>query len=162
MLKKILWALFAIFICIQFFRSPRKNVSSALSDNDITRHYLVPDKVIHILQKACYDCHSNNTTYPWYYNIQPLGWWLNDHIEEGKHHLNFSEFGSYPLKKADHKLEDLADAVTNHWMPLKPYRWLHSKARLSTEETKWIADWANELRKQLQVKMQAQSDPAKK
>ena len=55
----------------------------------------MPDSVKVILQNACYDCHSNNTRYPWYVNIQPVGWWMSGHIADARDGLNFSEFGGY-------------------------------------------------------------------
>jgi hypothetical protein len=83
MIKKILLVLLAALIIIQFIR-PKENHSDKLSANDITRHYTVPDTVLSILQRSCYDCHSNNTSYPWYNRIQPVAWWLNSHVKDGK------------------------------------------------------------------------------
>ena len=94
--KRFLLLLLLVFIGIQFFR-PAKNKSEGISANDITAKYAVPDDVKAILKTSCYDCHSNNTNYPWYSNIQPVAWWLKDHIDEGKRELNFSEFASYRI-----------------------------------------------------------------
>ena len=80
--KKILIGLLIVFVVMQAFR-PAKNASKN-TDNDISKSYSVPEDVKTILAKACYDCHSNNTRYPWYTEIQPVGWWLSDHIKEGK------------------------------------------------------------------------------
>src|SRR5213592_2028705 len=99
MLSKILLVLLLLLIVIQFVR-PEKNQSTGVSANDITTKYAVPTAVQSVLKRACFDCHSNNTTYPWYDNIQPVAWWLNHHIEEGKDELNFSEFTTYSPKKA--------------------------------------------------------------
>jgi hypothetical protein len=98
------------------------------------------------LKKACYDCHSNSSQYPWYNNIQPVAWWLQHHIDEGKSALNFNEFTTYSLKKQDHKLEEIAEAITDGWMPLKPYKLAHSESQLSEEEKKAIIQWVNESR----------------
>jgi len=97
-LKKTFIGLIIAFVIIQFFH-PQKNLATTKSEKDITTMYPVPDSVLHILQKACFDCHSNNTRYPWYFNIQPVAWWMNDHITEAKGDLNFSEFGNRPLPK---------------------------------------------------------------
>src|SRR5665811_802718 len=102
--KRILIALLIIFIAIQFIR-PAKNRSEGISANDISTKYPVPDSVQAILKVACYDCHSNNTRYPWYAEIQPVAWWLNNHIKDGKRGLNFSEFTSYRIKKQFHRLD---------------------------------------------------------
>lgn len=150
MLRNALIALLVILILIQFLR-PEKNQSTGLSPNDITTKYAVPANVHTVLKRSCFDCHSNNTTYPWYNNIQPVAWWLNHHIHEGKDELNFSEFATYPPKKARHKLEEIGEAVTDGWMPLGSYLWIHHDARLKPEEAKLIANWAGSLQKQIQI-----------
>ncbi|CCH56920.1 hypothetical protein BN8_06310 [Fibrisoma limi BUZ 3] len=148
MLRNILIGLVVILVAIQFIRSER-NQSAAPSPNDITTNYAVPANVQTVLKRSCYDCHSNNTTYPWYDNIQPVSWWLNHHIKEGKEELNFSEFASYPSKKAKHKLEEVSEAVTDGWMPLNSYLWIHHDAVLKPEEAALLADWAKGLQRQM-------------
>ncbi|QMW02017.1 heme-binding domain-containing protein [Spirosoma foliorum] len=150
MLRKILLGLLAVLVIIQFIR-PEKNQSAVVSANDITTKYAVPADVHAVLKRACFDCHSNNTTYPWYDNIQPVAWWLHHHIEEGKEELNFSEFATYSPKKARHKLEEVGEAVTEGWMPLGSYLWIHTDAKLKPEEAKLVADWAKGLEAQIQV-----------
>lgn len=150
MLRKVLIGLLAIFVIIQFIR-PEKNQSEGISPNDISTKYAVPASVQTVLKRSCFDCHSNHTEYPWYDNIQPVSWWLANHIEEGKAELNFSEFTTYPPKKARHKLEEVAEAVTDGWMPLSSYLRIHQDAKLKPEEAKLIADWANQLRSQIQL-----------
>ena len=150
MLRKTLLALLVILVLIQFFR-PEKNQAEGLSPNDISTKYIVPANVQSLLKKSCFDCHSNNTVYPWYNTIQPVAWWLNNHINEGKSELNFSEFAAYPPKKARHKLEEIGESVTDGWMPLGSYLWIHHDAKLKPEEAKLIADWAGGLQKQIQV-----------
>jgi len=92
--KKILAGIGIILIVVQFVR-PAHKISSQVLATDITKTVSVSDSVQTVLKKACYDCHSNNTNYPWYSNIQPVGWFLANHVAEGKRRLNFSEFGSY-------------------------------------------------------------------
>src|SRR5579862_3867915 len=104
--KKILAAVSVVLIVIQFIR-PSRNNGDADGLNTISKKYQVPEQIHSILKQSCYDCHSNNTNYPWYANIQPLGWWIQyTHVNDGKRHLNFSEFASYPEKKAKKKLEE--------------------------------------------------------
>jgi hypothetical protein len=109
----------------------------------------VPADVQKILRRACYDCHSNATVYPWYAEIQPFGWWLTTHVNDGKRHLNFSEFGTYTLKRSVSKLEQISDEVSQHAMPLPSYTWVHSEARLTTTEIKQLTDWADALRDEI-------------
>lgn len=150
-LKKILIILLIGFIVIQFFR-PTKNVSAQTSTNDITTLYAVPGDIKVILEKACNDCHSNNTKYPWYAEIQPVAWWLADHVEEGKAHLNFSEFASYNLRKQYHKLEETEEMIKEKHMPLDSYLWMHGDADLTTDERQKLAQWSVDIRKQMEAK----------
>lgn len=94
MIKKILYVLIAALVIIQFIR-PKQNVSAGPFTNDVSTKFAVNDNVASILKQSCYDCHSNNTVYPWYANVQPVTWWLQDHVNEGKKELNFSEFATY-------------------------------------------------------------------
>jgi peptidoglycan hydrolase CwlO-like protein len=145
MAKKIMLALLVILIIIQFIR-PEKNVSAEIvTDRDLSKVHPVPENVHQLLIKKCYDCHSNNTVYPWYNNIQPVAWWLANHVNEGKGELNFSEFSTYDKKKADHKLEELAEVVEDGSMPLKSYTLLHPETKVSEDERKTIIGWVNTL-----------------
>ena len=145
MKKKIITGLIGIVVIMQLLR-PTRNVSDQISENEISKHYQIPEELHAILKKSCYDCHSNNTQYPWYVNIQPIGWWLQSHVNDGKRHLNFSEFGSYPEKKAKHKFEEMEDAMTNGWMPLESYLLIHQEAKLTPEQYKSMAQWAGALK----------------
>lgn len=147
--KKILLVLLFAFIIIQFFR-PKKNLSAAASPNDIFAHYQTSENTKQLIRSACYDCHSNNTLYPWYAEIQPVAWWLNDHIEEGKSELNFSEFATYSSKKANKKMEEVEELVEEKEMPLKSYALIHENARLTDKQRTDIIDWAKQIRAQIQ------------
>jgi len=142
MLKKILMGLLMVLVVIQFFK-PEKNDSN---DNTyaITTKYEVPKEVDEILRVSCNDCHSNNTVYPWYANVQPVAWWLNDHVVDGKRHLNFSEFTNRPIAIQNHKWEETAEMVEKKEMPLKDYTYLglHSEAKLSDEQRELLISWA--------------------
>lgn len=147
--RKILIALLVLFIIIQFFR-PEKNQSVAESPNDIFAHYQASENTKQLIHTSCYDCHSNNTVYPWYAEIQPVAWWLGDHVNEGKSKLNFSEFASYSPKKGDHKLEEFVEMIKEGEMPLKSYTLIHGDARLSDVQRAELSKWAEEVRAQIQ------------
>ena len=100
MKKKIGLGLLVVLVVIQFIR-PTRNISTSESPNEISKFYDVPAEVHAVLKKSCYDCHSNNTVYPWYTNLQPVGLWLQSHVNDAKGELNFSEFGTYNQKKAN-------------------------------------------------------------
>lgn len=140
-MKKVGYVLVVLLLAIQFFR-PEKNISTGVSENHISKKYETPEEVKIILDKSCNDCHSNNTRYPWYANVQPVAWWLNDHIEEGKGEINFDEFLTYPAKKARHKMEEVNEMVKEGEMPLNSYTWVHKGAVLSESEKLAIANWA--------------------
>jgi hypothetical protein len=151
MKKKIIWAILIVLVVIQFIR-PEKNQSTQISANDISKHYEVPAHVQDILKRACNDCHSNNTLYPWYSNIQPMAWWLQHHVNEGKRELNFSEFASYQPKRQHHKLKECIDQVKNGEMPLDSYTWMHKDAKLTKEEKEALLVWAGILMEQIAAK----------
>lgn len=136
----ILLFLFGLF---QFYPRPEKNFSSGEAKNSIEKLIPIPDSVLTILKTACYDCHSNNTRYPWYSNIQPVALFLNKHIVEGKKELNFDEFGTYTGRRQQSKLKAIASQVKNGDMPLTSYKLLHSGARLRAYDKEQIISWAN-------------------
>ncbi|MGB5242358.1 MAG: heme-binding domain-containing protein [Lutimonas sp.] len=142
MIKKILIALFAIFLIIQFFR-PEKNNSNDLT-HDVSKKYELPEEVNKILTVACNDCHSNRTEYPWYANVQPVAWWLNDHVVDGKKHLNFSDFTQLPIAVQNHKFEEVIEVLEENEMPLASYTYLglHKEANLSSEQKETLMNWA--------------------
>jgi hypothetical protein len=151
MIKKIFKRTFQVLllalVVIQFFR-PAKNIASgpAAFAKDIATAHTVPADVQLIFQKACYDCHSNNTEYPWYSNIQPVAWWLGDHIKEGKKELNFSEFAGYSIRRKYKKLEEINKEVKEGEMPLESYTLIHTNAKLTDADRLTIATWTTALR----------------
>ncbi len=138
--EKIILALVLIFVAIQFIQ-PAHNRSGQVLPADFLTLYKPPENVTAILQNACYDCHSNNTVYPWYSKIQPMAWMMGKHISEGKEELNFSDFGSYTSRRQISKLKSIANQVKDEEMPLTSYKWMHKKANLSKEEKALIIDW---------------------
>ncbi|WP_411273029.1 heme-binding domain-containing protein [Daejeonella sp.] len=106
--KKILSRLLSIFVLIQFVR-PARNQSNVIEPDDISSDYPAPDNIKAMIKTSCYDCHSNNTNYPWYSQIQPLAWRLNHHIEEGKDELNFSDFAAFNTRYKSHKLDEIME-----------------------------------------------------
>ena len=141
MIKKLLIIFLVLFLAIQLFR-PSLNRGNAAGPNDITQAMAVPAPVRTILEKSCYDCHSNHTEYPWYDRIAPVSWWVANHIKEGKLELNFTEFGTYTPKKQAKKLEEIAETVESGEMPLKSYLITHGDARLTEAQKKTLVDWA--------------------
>jgi len=141
-IKKILLALIIVIIAIQFIQ-PAHNKSGQVLPTDFAKVYAVPKNVQSILQNACYDCHGNNTTYPWYSNIQPVAWMMKRHIDNGKDKLNFSEFDSYSSRRRISKLKGIANQIKDDEMPLSSYKMMHTKANFTKEEKGLIRDWMN-------------------
>lgn len=142
MFKKILLALLALFLVIQLFR-PEKNNSNDLT-NAVTKKYDVPEEVAIILKNACNDCHTNNTVYPWYGNVQPVAWWLDEHVKDGKRHLNLSDFTNLPIAVQNHKFEEIVEVIDENEMPLESYTYLglHQEANLTSKEKDVLKAWA--------------------
>lgn len=148
MSNKWLLTLLIAFAVIQFIQ-PARNQSGQVLQTDITHVYPVPAQVQTILRAACYDCHSNNTRYPWYSRIQPAGWWLTYHVNEGKEELNFSDYGAYSPRKRINKLRSIENSINDGSMPLSSYTLLHKEARLTAAEKQLIAAWTAKLRDSL-------------
>jgi hypothetical protein len=145
MVKKILFILALVLILIQFIRPARNVNTEIITSDDISRTYAIPDDVHTILISKCYDCHSNHTNYPWYFNFQPIAWWLASHIKEAKEELNFSDFNNYTEKRAKHKLEELGEVLDEGTMPLKSYVVLHPNTSITPEDKKIIFAWLESL-----------------
>ena len=135
-LKRILLALVILFIAIQFIPVERSNpAESAPLD--------VPSAIAPILKSSCFDCHSNQTVWPWYSKVAPVSWVIADHVEDGRRHLNFSTWYEYSPKKQLKKLDELAEEVEEGKMPMEQYLYLHSEAKLSAEQKEKLVNWAH-------------------
>lgn len=138
--KKIILGLAVILIGIQFFQ-PLRNQSDEVTASHIERVYNVPQNVKAILTQSCYDCHSNNTRYPWYSRIQPGAWYMARHIKKGKVELNFSTFGEYSARKQRNKFRAMAGQVKDGEMPLSSYTLIHRNAVLSQDDKQVLINW---------------------
>jgi hypothetical protein len=157
-MKKWLILLLVIFIIIQFFRPAKNSAADATaSTNDISTIYMVPDSIHQLLKSNCYDCHSNNTEYPWYNNIQPVAWWLDSHVKKGKKALNFSEFAAYPTSRKYKKLGGLIKEVQSGGMPLSSYTLIHRYAILTPDQKKELINWASVIRDSIKTNTPADS-----
>ncbi len=149
--KKILLALLILFIAIQFIQ-PAHNNSGQVLLTDITKTVNVSEKVLDIFENSCYDCHSNSTRYPWYVNIQPIGWMMSRHIKNGKANLNFSEFGTYSKRRQANKLRSIVTSMRDGSMPLSSYKIMHTDARLTSNDTAIINSWVRKTKDSLSTK----------
>ena len=143
--KRILMLALVALIVIQFI-PVEKNEGGYASLDNFLRETRPSEEVAGILKSSCYDCHSNQTQYPWYSNLAPASFFLADHIEEGKEHLNFANWESYSAKRKDHKLDELIEEVEQGEMPLESYTLIHADAELSAEQTEALINWAKAAR----------------
>ena len=133
-----------VLVGIQFIR-PARNLSAGPFPNDITAHFETPVAVKTILQNSCYDCHSDNTRYPWYYNVQPVAWWMNHHIRQASRHLNFTEFATYNAKRQSRAMRGTRHEIEKRDMPLTSYLLIHHDAKLTEEQVKLLSDWTKQV-----------------
>ncbi|MEO7210292.1 MAG: heme-binding domain-containing protein [Chitinophagaceae bacterium] len=150
-IQTILIILLIAFIVIQFFR-PEKNISTTISASDITKVYPVPENVQQILTRSCYDCHSNNTHYPWYAEVQPSAWYLANHIKDGKDEINFNEFGTYRIARQNKKMKECIKQIKDGDMPIEAYTLIHRDAKLSDADKQTVISWCESIQKTLQEK----------
>jgi hypothetical protein len=140
--KKIMFVILLVFIAMQFIR-PAHNSSNAVQQADMVTHFNVPANIAGILKSSCYDCHSNNTSYPWYSNIQPVGWLLAKHVNDGKEELNFNQFTTFSQRRQLSKLKSIQNSIKDGSMPLSSYALIHKNAKLSAESKALLIQWTS-------------------
>ena len=145
---KIIIGVIILLIIIQFIR-PKRNTGDALGRNDFTHEIQTPDSIMSILKVSCFDCHSNHTEYPWYAEINPVSWWLSNHVNEGKKELNFSEFVTYNERRANKKLDEIAKQLKEHEMPLSSYIFLHPDAKLNEQQIISLVKWTEAAKEEI-------------
>jgi len=143
--KTILILLLVVFAAVQFIR-PEKGTGTPDLSKDISTALHVPEDVAVILRESCYDCHSSETRYPWYYEVQPVGWWLDDHIRDARRELNFSEFAGTSLRRQYHKLEEITEQIDQDEMPLPSYLIVHRHASLTQKQKDLLNAWVTDSR----------------
>jgi len=143
---KLIGIILAItLVVLQFFR-PEGNTNPVVAANQLSSKFVVPSDVNTILKTSCFDCHSNNSVPMWYMQIQPIGMWIDHHIEEGKGELNFDEFSSYSLRRQYHKFEEIEEMLAEGEMPLTSYTVVHGDASLSDAQKAKVIDWTKAMR----------------
>ena len=134
----------AIVLVIQVIPVER-NVSTVPPGQSFEKTEKVPANVAAILKVSCYDCHSNNSRYPWYSEVQPGAWFMAKHIKKGRDELNFDEFNNYSKRRKKAKIKSIISQIEKDEMPLKSYRMMHGNARLSADEKKELLDFFNTI-----------------
>lgn len=140
MMKKVLIILLVLFLLIQFFQIDKENPAPT-AQMDFLRIKKTPESTAKLIRNGCYDCHSNETKYPWYSNVQPVGWLLKNHIDEGRKQLNFSTFATYEPKRQAHKLDEAEEMVANGKMPMDSYILGHPDAQFSDAQKQELIEY---------------------
>lgn len=139
MKKKIIIGFILFLIVAQFFR-PDRRVSEVDPKGTLEAMNLVDGDVQSLLEGACYDCHSNKTTYPWYANIAPVSWWLQGHVNNGRNKLNFSIWNSYSKQRQALKIEETIEVMENMKMPPASYAIMHKAGRIDEAKAQQIVE----------------------
>ncbi|MCY0968678.1 heme-binding domain-containing protein [Chryseobacterium wangxinyae] len=152
-MKKILTILLVAFIIIQFFPIDKTNppVNEGM---DFLKIKNTPENITKLISNSCYDCHSNETRYPWYSNIAPSSWFLKNHIDEGRQNLNFSTFAMYEPKRQIHKMEECIEMIETAEMPLESYYIGHQDAKLTDQQRKELVVYFKKQIEDTKIKMQ--------
>ena len=145
-MKKILLTLLVALVAMQFIQIDKTNPISDEKLDFLVMNNTSPE-IASQIKASCYDCHSNQSVYPAYTYVQPIGWFVKNHIEEGKEHLNFSEFGNYSAKKQAHKLEESYEMIEKGEMPLSSYTIIHKEAVLDEAQQTALISYFKEIEK---------------
>lgn len=148
-IKKIVIIGFVIFLLMQLYQPARNESYEQDVTANFTKVYSVPKNVETVLRISCYDCHSNNTRYPWYSYIQPARFFMENHIKEGKSDLNFNEFGNYSKRKQESKLKAISKQIESDKMPLASYTLIHKNAVLTSAQKEEFINWINKVKDSL-------------
>jgi len=151
MKKTLRWtgiALVVVFVAIQAIR-PAKTNPPIDQSKTIENNTQMSPEVAAVLDRACADCHSSKTTWPWYSQIAPISWYLADHVKDGRKELSLSDWGTYETRRKTRKLDEIREQVESGSMPIKSYVLLHPNAKLSDADRRLLIDWANQERERM-------------
>ena len=137
-LKITLIALAVIIVVIQFIPVPHSNPP-------VKSDIVAPPAVKTVLVKGCYDCHSNQTTWPWYVHVAPVSWLLWSDVGDGRQKMNFSEWGSYPPAQQAKLMRASWKEVSEGDMPPWYYRLMHAPSKLSAGDKAILQQWAQSV-----------------
>lgn len=147
-LKVAFFVSFLLLFGIQLVRPTRGNPPVDESQTIQAKTQMTP-QVAAILDRSCRDCHSNKTVWPWYTNVAPISWFIVNHVNDGRHAMNFSEWGRLDNDKQDRKLRQICDEIQDGAMPLSTYTPLHAGSALSEQDKKTLCDWTDAERNRL-------------
>lgn len=160
-MKKIIYLLVFVLIIIQFFQIEKAN-PPVNEGTDFLKIKKTPENISAQIRNSCYDCHSNETKYPWYSYIQPFGWFLKSHIDEGRKKLNFSIFANYEPKRQAHKMDEAAELTGHGAMPLESYLLIHQEAKLTDQQRNAMTVYYRKIEEDTRATYGLAPEPVKK
>jgi len=142
------WGLIVVVLAIQLIPVHRPEIIEQ-NPADLIQTTQVPPAVASLLKNSCYDCHSMQTTYPWYAHVAPISWLVSRDVRDGRRHVNFSDWNNLKLSKKAKVLDKISDEVSDGSMPFFLYPLMHKKAKLTAADRKQIVDWTHSYSKGL-------------
>ncbi len=147
-LKLMALAVAILFVSVQFVR-PNKTNPPVVQAQAIESHVRITPEVAGIFERACKDCHSHQTEWPWYSQVAPVSWYVTDHVNHGRKHLNFSRWSAYDREQADWLLGAMCMTAERGQMPLSSYTRMHHSAKLSPLDVQTLCAWSKAERQRL-------------
>ena len=151
---KIVVIVLAIGLVAAQFVRPDRSLPPEVQAETLEASTQVPEDVRAILSRSCTDCHSNRTSYPWYSNVSPVSWFLQNHIEHGRSHLNISIWNTYETRRKLRRLDEICEQVRDGEMPLPSYLWIHWDARMQPGDADILCNWTEAEKARLQSQPQ--------
>lgn len=147
-IKWLILSVLVLALLIQFL-GPAKTNPPVDASRAVAGHLQVPPQIGSLLQRACRNCHSHQTQWPWYSNVAPVSWFVIDHVNHARREMNLSEWDQYDREEARHLLEEVCEMVETREMPLEPYVWMHAEARLTEADIEELCGWTRSERQRL-------------
>jgi len=140
--KRVLYGLLFLVILIQIVQPARTN-PPVIATRSLQAHAKVPAQIQSVLERSCYDCHSNATVWPWYSHIAPVSWLITDDVNTGRMHINFQDWEAQenPREAAEH-LGLICEVVKKKDMPPVDYRFMHPNSELTTGDVASLCAWS--------------------
>ncbi len=148
LLRRLAWTFVVVFVVFQIFRPTRENAIE-MPGAAIEAHIMLTEEAHDVFSRACRDCHSDRTVWPWYSNVAPVSWFVAGHVNHARRHMNVSRWVDYNASHAAKFLDEMCDLARRREMPLASYRLMHPEARLDEEEIEALCRWTQAARRAL-------------
>lgn len=139
--NRVITILLGVFVVLQLFSS-HTAVPQFVEEDDFLNYYSIEPETASLIKTACYDCHSYETSYPWYASVVPVKYWIQSHVKHGREELNFSTWGAYELTTAEQAdfIDYIIRLIEKEEMPLQSYTWMHPQAVWSVAQKQQVVE----------------------